>query len=36
VNQHYTAYLKEGLLAAAAGLDLPTVFAAAAPAPEER
>ena len=36
VNEHYTAYLKEGLLAAAAGLDLPTVFAAAAPAPGER
>jgi outer membrane protein TolC len=36
VNQHYTAYLKEGLLAAAAGLDLPAVFAGAAPAPEER
>jgi outer membrane protein len=36
VNQHYTAYLKEGLLAAAAGLDLPAVFADAAPAPEER
>jgi outer membrane protein len=35
VNTHYTAYLKEGLLAAAAGLDLPTVFAAA-PAREER
>ncbi|MFI5181697.1 MAG: TolC family protein [Thermoanaerobaculia bacterium] len=30
VNQHYTAYLKEGILAAAAGLDLPTVFAGAA------
>ncbi len=27
VNQHYTAYLKEGLLAAHAGLDLPEVFA---------
>ena len=27
VNEHYTAYLKEGLLAAAAGLDLPSVFA---------
>ena len=30
VNQHTTAYLKEGILAAAAGLDLPTVFAGAA------
>jgi len=36
VNQHYTAYLKEGILAAAAGLDLPAVFAGTAPAPEER
>jgi outer membrane protein len=36
VNEHYTAYLKEGLLAAAAGLDLPTVFAGAAPAGGER
>jgi outer membrane protein len=36
VNQHYTAYLKEGILAAAAGFDLPTVFADAAPAEEER
>ncbi len=36
VNQHYTAYLKEGLLAAAAGLDLPTVFAGVVPASEER
>jgi len=36
VNQHYTAYLKEGLLAAAAGLDLPTVFAAAVPGGGER
>ncbi|MGZ6987578.1 MAG: TolC family protein, partial [Thermoanaerobaculia bacterium] len=36
VNEHYTAYLKEGLLAAAAGLDLPTVFAGAAPAEGER
>ncbi len=36
VNTHYTAYLKEGLLAAAAGLDLPDVFAAAAPVREER
>lgn len=36
VNQHYTAYLKEGLLAAAAGLDLPAVFAGATPAEEER
>ncbi|MGE5345128.1 MAG: TolC family protein [Acidithiobacillales bacterium] len=36
VNQHYTAYLKEGILAAAAGLDLPTVFAGAAPADEGR
>jgi len=36
VNEHYTAYLKEGLLAAAAGLDLPDVFAAAVPAREER
>ncbi len=35
VNQHYTAYLKEGLLGAAAGLDLPTVFAGALPASEE-
>jgi outer membrane protein len=30
VNQHYTAYLKEGLLAAHAGLDLPAVFAGVA------
>jgi outer membrane protein len=35
VNEHYTAYLKEGLLAAAAGLDLPAVFDAA-PVREER
>ncbi len=27
VNEHYTAYLKVGLLAAATGLDLPSVFA---------
>jgi outer membrane protein TolC len=36
VNTHYTAYLKEGILAAAAGLDLPDVFAAAVPVREER
>jgi outer membrane protein len=36
VNQHYTAYLKEGILAAAAGLDLPAVFADVVPAEEER
>ena len=36
VDQHYTAYLKEGLLAAATGLDLPTVFAGVVPASEER
>ncbi len=36
VDQHYTAYLKEGLLAAATGLDLPTVFAGIVPASEER
>ncbi len=36
VNQHYTAYLKEGLLAAAAGLDLEAVFAGATPTAEER
>jgi outer membrane protein TolC len=36
VNDHYTAYLKEGILAAAAGLDLPAVFAAAVPVREER
>ncbi len=35
VNQTFTAYLKEGALAAAAGLDLPAFFAAA-PAPEDR
>ena len=36
VNQHYTAYLKEGLLAAAAGLDLPSVFAGSGSAGEGR
>jgi len=36
VNEHYTAYLKEGVLAAAAGLDLPSTFAGGAPAPEGR
>ncbi len=36
VNQHYTAYLKEGILAAAADLDLPTVFAGTTAAAEER
>ena len=36
VNEHYTAYLKEGVLAAAAGLDLPSVFAGAGAAAEGR
>lgn len=36
VNEHYTAYMKEGVLAAAAGLDLPTVFEGAAPRVEGR
>lgn len=30
VNQHHTAYMKEGILAAAAGLDLPALFAGVA------
>jgi outer membrane protein TolC len=36
VNQHYTADLKEGILAAAAGFDLPAVFAGVTSAGEER
>jgi outer membrane protein TolC len=36
VNEHYTAYLREGVLAAAAGLDLPAVFEGAAPGAEGR
>ncbi len=36
VNQRYTAYLKEGILLAAAGVDLPSFFDAVRPAAEER
>ncbi len=36
VNQHYTAYLKEGVLLAAAGIDLPSFFDRVQPAGEAR